>query len=214
MRTLIIAPHADDESISCGGLIQHRISFGHEVYVLVVHGRVYDYGQEDVLQTQQAEEQDLYKARDILRYTGLTTLNWKEGEPTQVGYYALLKDIEKVLSDYKPTEVIIPGHAHLNQDHRFLADVLGIALRPVNLGNVLRVLEFMPLDGTVQIPNYFVGISQHQMEMKLEAIAAYRREARKSGPRAEQNVMAQAMVWGAMSGTGLAEAYRTVFTRE
>ncbi len=214
MRTLIIAPHADDESISCGGLIQKRLQDGHQVYILVVHGRVYDYGKQSVEMTREEEEDDFRSAKEILGVRLSQCLNLIEGEPSQLGYYKALQPIEYVMQNFDPHEIIVPGAAHLNQDHRFLSHVLGIALRPVNLRNVNRVLEFLPLDGTVQTPNHFIGITQEQMEHKLEAIAAYRRESRVSGPRAEQNVMAQAMVWGAMSGHALAEAYRTVFSRE
>lgn len=214
MRTLIIAPHMDDEAISCGGLIQDRLSRGYELFVTTVYGRVYDYGQETVEQTIDAEEQDFHKARETLGYKYYSVLNLREGEPFVLGYYPLLKEIEASLQLLEPTEVVIPGKEHLNQDHRHLADICGIALRPFNLGTVKRVLEFLPLDGTVHRPTYFVPLTQEQMEVKLTAIAAYRREARTVGPRAEENVMAQAMLWGSMCGHKLAEAYKLVMQRD
>jgi LmbE family N-acetylglucosaminyl deacetylase len=214
MKTFVIAPHLDDEAISCGGLIQARIAAGGTVYVLAIYGRKYDYGMEDQRAADAAETEDFLHSCAILGCTGCYVL-LPEGEPHQVGYYKVLFEIERALKGFDPDEVICPAHDDLNQDHRFLHHVVGIALRPVNLGSVSRVLEFFALDGSVRQPNYFVPLTSNQGHTKLDAIAAYRREARGgTSPRAPTNVMAQMQVWGAACGSPLAEAYRLRFARE
>lgn len=215
MRTLLIMPHLDDEAISCGGLIQYRRMAVDDVAIMTIYGRVYDYGQESVSSSIDAELQDATDAASILGSPRQMCLNMNEGEPSQVGYYKVLKEIEGFLSQWEPDEVVGPSADDVNQDHRFLAHVLGIALRPGNLGRVKRRLEFIALDGNVRQPNYFVRMSEEVLDRKIAAVAAYRREAREgNSPRSPENIRAMARVWGAACNARYAEGYRLVFQRE
>lgn len=214
MRTLFVLPHLDDESISCGGLIQNRVKeFGSEsVGVMVLFGRVYDYGRDT---DDDEEEKDFFAAKRVLGYRHSWLASLQEGEPTQVGYYKQLEVVEGGLKAFHPTEVIIPASDDLNQDHRHLHHVCQIALRPYNIGSVRRVLEFIALDGRVRSPNYFVQLTAQELSTKIQAIGTYRREARTgSSPRSPQNVEAQARIWGACIGAEFAEAYRLYLERD
>lgn len=212
MRTLLVVPHMDDEVISCGGLVQARVAAGGTVGVLCLFGRVYDYGRDT---DDDAEEQDFLTVKKMLGYQHHWLGQLQEGEPGTVGYYKCLELIEGALASFVPDEVVTSSPGDLNQDHRHLAHVVGIALRPINLGRVRRVLEFIALDGSVQVPNYYVPVSESMLAAKQAAIAAYRREARTgTSPRSPENVAAQMRVWGSQCGHPLAEAYRVRHMRE
>lgn len=90
-RTLIFAPHMDDESLSAGGLIQQRIAHGWEVRVVALSGRVYDYGAVSEESTIVAEQMDFMKACRILGATVAGSFNLCEGEPAKLGYYTALR---------------------------------------------------------------------------------------------------------------------------
>lgn len=214
MRTLIIAPHMDDEAISCGGLIQQRIKQGWEVKVIYVYGRVYDYGNED---GSAQEHEDFRKSVELLgvhRYSH-PAIPLQEGEPGSSGFYPALQFVEDQMSQWKPHEVVGPSSGDLNQDHRHLSHVIDIALRPINQGNVIRQLEFIALDGTTQAPNYYIPLSGDMLQLKQDAIAAYSREARTgTSPRSPENLLAQARIWGAASGFPFAEAYKSKLFKE
>ena len=215
MRTLVIAPHFDDEAISCAGLIAHRTCRGNQVTVMAMHGRRYADVKPGYQKDSDAREQaDFFKSVGVLNAHGLAwTL--EEGEPQTHGYYKLLGLIEEQLRQIRPHEVIIPSHDDLNQDHRHLAHVCQIALRPINLGFCHRVLEFAALDGRVRQPSYFVALTRSDFLLKLCAINCYRREAREvPSPRAPENVEAQARVWGAVAGVEYAEGYTPYLQKE
>ena len=119
MRTLIVAAHMDDEALSCGGLIQTRIKQGYDVHVMVPYGRSYSYGKMYGVD-QVKERANFSAAKEVLGYKKAYLPGLREGEPYQVGYYVILKHLEKYLKAYPFDEVVIPSDRDLNQDHRFL----------------------------------------------------------------------------------------------
>lgn len=217
MKTLVIVAHQDDESLSCGCLIYHRVNTGHHVKVLSLYGRVYDFGRQTTEETFDSEFADFKRAQQVLGFQTFGSHNLKEGEPSQVGYYKVLEIIEKELSTFEPTEVIIPSFHDLNQDHVFLNHACRVALRAGNLPlrNQFRVLEAFAFDRMATQPNWFLSHSQKTMDIKLEAIRSYRRESREYPHlRSPLKIRAQHEVWGGMAGTGLAEGYKLILSRE
>lgn len=216
MRTLLVMPHMDDEVISCGGLIQHRLAQGAAVHVLCVYGRVYDFGREDAAAS---EAVDFLQAQKVLGYhhyqLGNGTRMLRGGEPGQIGFFEPLEIVEEILHRLQPDEVVGPSRHDLNQEHRMLSHVLEIALRPVNRGKADRILEFHALDGQLRQPNYFLGLTEPQIRIKSEAMEQYRRERRTgASPRSLENMVAQARVWGAACGLEYAEAYSLIQSLE
>lgn len=204
---MIIAAHMDDESFSCGGLICTRVQQGADVFVMTLFGRTY--GQSlDEKHSWDAESEDFHAARKVLGYGRFLNVCNDEGEPLRTGYYSLLREIEKTLRDFDPTEVVIPSAEDLNQDHRHLAAVCKIALRPANLHYVRRVLEARSFDSRVQECSYYVPMSRTVLDEKLEAMACYRRESRRM-PHVRSPVNAEALhrVFGAKCGSEFAEGY-------
>jgi len=217
-RTLIICPHLDDESLSCGVLIQKRLfeSKTSCVRILVLSGRRYQYQTEE--QSFQQEYADFKDALSILsRSTRLTSncLNFAEGEPYSLGYYRVLLEVEDELSSFNPDEVILPSKYDLNQDHRHYAEIGGIALRAANLGGGRRLLSMVALDSARREPTYFVPFSKEELDVKLRAVAAYSREARVSPhPRSPENITAFHRVMGAKVGEVFAEPYFNLMSKE
>jgi LmbE family N-acetylglucosaminyl deacetylase len=216
MKTLVIATHQDDESLSCGCLIYSRVIGGHQVKVLSIYGRVYDYGRQNTDSTFELECSDFRRAQQILGFQTYECHNLNEGEPSQVGYYKVLEIIEKELKAFEPDEVIVPSFHDLNQDHVFLNHACRIALRAGNLPfKPFRVLEAFAFDRKSTHPNWFLSHSQKAMGIKIEAVNSYRREAREyPHVRSPLKIRAQHEVWGGMAGVGLAEGYNLLMFRE
>jgi hypothetical protein len=67
----------------------------------------------------------------------------------------------------------------------------------------------------VRCPTHFVTLTRSELDVKISAINCYARERREPpSPRAAENVIAQARVWGAAAGTQFAEGYTAYLTRE
>jgi len=212
MRTLIVSAHLDDESLSCGGLIQDRVAKGIPVDVVVLFGRKYNYGVGD----QKIKEQGKH-FEEACRWLGVTD-SWcflfEEGEPTKVGYYKLLQAIEIQLAERNYTEAVVPSSLDLNQDHRWLADVCKIALRPSNLGKIERILSWQGIDGFSREANYYLPLCQDYLYRKIEAVACYKREWRESPhPRSLENLKAYHRLAGSRCGEEFAEPYNLIYQK-
>lgn len=214
-RTLVVVAHMDDESLNTAGLIQARIAAGSQVFVLVLFGRKYEYGRVQVTENSD-EYEDFLSACHVLGVRSSSCPFLEEGEPGKVGYYACLEQVESALRFFGPMqEVVIPSELDLNQDHRFLADVCKIALRPANLAGLRRVLVARAFDSRLAPAQYYVPMSEEQMSKKLEAVACYRRESRTGvHPRSPQNIVAMHRVLGAQCGHEYAEGYGVHLIRE
>lgn len=137
--TLVLVAHLDDEALNCGGLIQKRVRANHVVHVFALYGRKYDYVQATPEMWAKQERYAL-RAKKVLGYHHLTSCNLEEGEPGKSGYVAALRQIELVVGQISPTHYVVPHSMDLNQDHRHLADVCEIALRPAVRATVQNVL--------------------------------------------------------------------------
>lgn len=217
MRTLVIVPHMDDESISCGALIRKRLCDRGLVYVLTLMGRKYNYGEGEQYENEQVEAFDA--AANLLRSGTSGVLHaehhlFEEGEPGTVGYYALLKEIEGVLARVLPHEVLVPSPDDLNQDHRHVADVCRIALRPANLRDVRRILRWHGVDGPLPNANALLPMDEGQLQRKLRAVSCYDMEMRDGcHPRSIENMIARSRVLGSQVGVEFAEPYTLLMER-
>jgi LmbE family N-acetylglucosaminyl deacetylase len=218
-RTLVIAAHMDDEVLGAGGLIRKRICCGDTVFVLTVFGRKYP-AEPGGNEYRIARQFDHWKAaKDVLGYQEGLALDMEEGEPAHSGYYKLLVPIEQVLTEFAPTEVVIPAATDLNQDHRFLHDVCGIALRVANRvpdpqqGPIKRCLEMFGHDTLGQPdPNYVVPLTDPMVQTVLKAWSCYEDEQRPfPHVRSVQSICSRYRYWGSQFGFSLAEPYRLVF---
>lgn len=212
MKTMIIAPHLDDEVLHSGGLIRNRSEkYGPEnVGVFFAYGRKYS-DPETAEADLDAEKADQFRASNVLRYYIQWMALLEEGEPGRTGYYAMLNKLEPALAWFNPDEVVIPGALDMNQDHRHLHDICKIALRPANRGNVSRILSSQALDGPLLEPQYGVPMSSEDMDTVLDAWGRYRREMRTGvHPRSPEMIRANRRVCGSRFGVEYAEPYQVI----
>lgn len=176
MDILIIAPHADDEVLGCGGLIAKRVVQGYTAHVVVcgMGWGGWRTTQAD-LPTRQAE---LTAAATVL---GVAT--------TQVLYpgldmrldtlprVELVSRFDAVLTERPYAEIYIPCIS-VNHDHRVVYEAMLSALRPTVVRPALRrvcayeyAMSGWP-HATSDGGNYYVSITE-TLDAKLKALACY-----------------------------------------
>ena len=220
-RILIIAAHPDDEILGCGGIIVKYKKIGAYIKVLFLGEgstcRYEDYKSVEAIAS--IAERNLWatEALDVLGVDHFKFYNLPCGRFDQVPLLTINKIIEKTIAEVKPDTVFTHSDVDSNNDHRVVFRSTIIATRPSSKHIVNRVLSYEVLsssewgfDHAFQ-PNYFIEISESQLEKKWEALKCYQTEMREAPfPRSWRGVQTQASLRGAQAGTNFAEAFRLI----
>lgn len=176
MNTLVIAPHADDEVIGCGGLIRKRSAADCPVDVVIGSvGTVRRHG--SVKSTGDQRKVEMAKAHAILGVRNVSILfEDAENRLDTVPKLELIGRLDALLNNTHYDEVFIPLSSH-HQDHQVLFSASEAALRRGARGYSPRLIAAYesPYGGWSQQPacgRYYVNISD-VFEEKREALACY-----------------------------------------
>jgi N-acetylglucosamine malate deacetylase 1 len=188
VKVLCLAPHCDDETLGCGGVLAKYAQAGHDVTVAVMTGP--GEGTHPVLPR---STWDVVRAecREAMKVLGVQTL-WFEELPA-----VLLADLPKhqvnravhgVIERARPDVLFVPHPFDLHKDHRELFDAASVAWRPhTELGRGVReVYAYEVLSETgwnaggiepAFVPNTWMDISD-TIETKASALAKYASQLR------------------------------------
>lgn len=182
-RTLVIAPHPDDEVLGAGGLIARLADAGSEVTVAVVtSGRPPAYSRESVSQVQS-------EARSAHRHLGVSRTLFLDLPATQLSetpVTVLNSAIENVVHEYRPETILLPfvGDIHVDHQKIFLSGM--VASRPHTAVYPRTILAYETLSETNWnapyvspsfIPNCFIDIGTH-IDRKIEAMKMFQSQVR------------------------------------
>ncbi len=211
---LVIAPHADDETLGCGGtLLRHR-AMGDAIHWLIVTDRQRADGSSDAaIQRREAEIQQVAAAYgfDSVHRLGLV--------PAQLDATPLAGIVDamgKVVRSIAPRVVYLPFRGDVHTDHRVVFDAGAACSKWFRYPSVRRVLSYEVISETEMgvnpeslkfTPNYFVDISAH-LDRKVEICALYASEMHPFPfPRSVEGLRALAQVRGATCGVRAAESF-------
>lgn len=185
-RLLVLAPHSDDESLGCAGLIAKIKEMGGKAYVMVMSiGNLRHYGKETVVSAQARRDEFLAVAK-FLKLDGHDIIfedDEKHLRLDAVPRRDLVNIIERessvAIDKINPTMIALPAPSY-NQDHAAVFYAGFTACRPAlpqhkTLQQVVVSYESPTLcwsSDKVFQPNFYVDISQH-LDKKLEAIKCH-----------------------------------------
>ncbi|MBI3725902.1 PIG-L family deacetylase [bacterium] len=209
MSVLVIAPHADDEVLGCGGLIARRAREGHEVDLVIatIGERCSPPGVPgDVRRRELHDAAEILGAREpSILYEGydakLDTLPRRH----------LVMGIEAALDRTRYDEVFFSYPSH-HQDHRAIYEAAFAALRERGKpGPGLVALYEYPYVGwapsDIRGGRFYVDIAE-VLPQKERALAAYRsRRCAPGHPTAWESVHALARMRGVECGRRFAELF-------
>ena len=203
---LVVAAHADDEALGCGGTIAKLARQGWAVDVVVVT--------DGVITARGGSQDNREAAAEAGKLLGVEPPRYL-GFPDQRLDQVALADLSNALLEQvgAPSLVLTHSSQDLNADHRLVAEAVRIVFRPA--GPPVSVLEFeVPgaafWNGQTFEANYFVDISA-DLDTKLAAFSTYTREQRAAPhPRSLEGISRLARYRGTQVMVDAAEAFRVV----
>lgn len=217
-KVLIVAPHADDETIGAGGTIARHAERGDHVTVAVMTG----HGDEPhPLWPREAWDKVREEAREAMACLGVHELLFEELPAALVAEQQTWR-INKVAAELilrtQPETLYVPFAFDLHRDHREIFNAFSVAWRPINESGrqIRQVLCYEVLSETHWnppyleagfVPNVWIDVSS-TIERKMRALECFKSQMGNAPtPRSPDAMKALARWRGAQAGTHYAEAF-------
>lgn len=219
MKTLVIAPHPDDEVLGVGGTLLRRKTEGAELAWLIVTGISTADGWKQEQVERRADE--IARVTAMFGFDQVITLGFPTTQLDRVAVGDLVAGISGAFKAFQPEEVFVPHPSDVHTDHRAVFDAAAACTKWFRYPSVKRVLAYETLSETdfglgTELgfrPNVFVDIAPY-LEGKLAAMDIYASEmAPFPFPRSHEALRALAKVHGAASGYYAAEAFQLLRER-
>lgn len=221
MRTLIIAPHPDDELLGCGGTLLRRVAEGGTAGWLLMTAMTEEAGWSHARIKQRAMEIERVREGLGVDARHFYALGLATADLDQVPMGTLVARVSQVFKAFVPEEVLLPHPGDVHSDHRVTFEAASACTKWFRYSSVKRVLTYetisetdvgLDLQRSFQ-PNVFVDINRY-LERKIELMKWYPSEMGEFPfPRSEGAVMALARLRGAQSGFESAEAFQLLRER-
>jgi LmbE family N-acetylglucosaminyl deacetylase len=212
-RTLVIAPHPDDEVLGVGGTMARLAEEGSEVHVLVVTKAGPPLFDEDFVRRGREEA---IQAHALLGVQETHFLSLPAASLDTIPHHELNGQLLGIFEQLCPDTVFIPfgGDIHLDHQNVFLSAL--VASRPKGVATPGAVYAYETLSETNWnapylapsfVPNTFVDVTEY-LERKLEAMRRYSSQVQPfPHERSIEALQALATLRGSTAGFRAAEAF-------
>ncbi|MCL9775531.1 PIG-L deacetylase family protein [Vibrio methylphosphonaticus] len=213
-RVLVVAPHADDETLGCGGTILKLIKQGYEVHWLLVTGMTPLSGFTD---TQiQVRDKEIRKVSAAYGFAAIHELKLPPARLETLPKGDVIGPICKVVNDVKPEMVFTVYRNDAHSDHEIVFDAVMSATKTFRYPFVKKVLAYetmsetdfgmKPEDGGFK-PTVFFDIAEF-LNKKLDILEIFESEVHDFPfPRSRKALEALAHVRGVQCNSEAAEAF-------
>lgn len=222
MNYLLVVAHPDDEVLGAGAAIHKLVKEGHSVAVCTMANHAAARANISATLT---EDQDC--AMKILGVTKCYSADFPNIKMNTVAHLDLVQFIEKCIEDFGADAIITHHPSDTNNDHvqtSYAAQAASrLFQRKPNIPSLKQFLYMEVLSSTEWsldsssnrfTPNFFIEVGQDGIDIKLQALAAYKGVMRDyPHPRSTEAIKGLAAYRGCQAGCNYAEAFELVFGR-
>ena len=221
MKYLIVAAHPDDEVLGAGATMHKAALHGNEVYVCLLSH--WSPTRDDNLEDGIASSHAILGVKKS--YVGdFGCMRFKDED-----HHAIVRFIEAAIMDCQPDVLYTHHPAEIHIDHGITAEccieAARLPQRQICNLSAIKDICFMEVPSSTDwninptlasfTANWFISVSDDDIEAKLSAIDVYDNVLRKPPhPRSIVGIQSLATIRGCQSGTQLAEAFQSVFRLE
>jgi LmbE family N-acetylglucosaminyl deacetylase len=220
MKTLVIAPHPDDEVLGVGGTLFRRKQEGSSTGWLIMTSISVETGWSKSVVDARAEQ--ISQISQLLGFDSVYQLGYMTRELDKISKLELINRISSVFEDFQPEELFLPHYSDIHSDHQITFNAAVSCTKWFRHPYIKRILTYETLSetdfGLVHDlkfkPNVFIDIEKY-LEDKLRAMSIYSSEVGAFPfPRSLETITALAKLRGSISGYRAAEAFELLRERE
>ena len=220
-KILVVAPHPDDETLGCGGLMLKAQELGDEVYWMIVTSMSVGIGYS--LEAVASRKIEIEKAEVAYKIKGKIELGFPAGRLDIVPRNEIIGLMGKYINEIMPTEIFLPFRRDAHSDHEAVFDCGLAASKWFRHPSIKRILSYetqsetdfdIAPDSSGFRPNLFVNITD-TLEKKIRIAKIFASEFQLHPfPRNIDSIRALATIRGSASGFNAAEAFMMLRSRE
>jgi N-acetylglucosamine malate deacetylase 1 len=212
-RTLVVAPHPDDEVLGAGGTIARLARAGQDVVVAIVtSGKPPDFSDEHVARVRREAEQ----AHELLGVRKTLWLDLPAARLAETPRHELNAALRRAVVEVEPRTILTPFLGDIHIDHQLVFEAVMVASRPHQAQFPATILAYETLSETNWnaplltppfTPNMFIDISD-TLDLKLQAMQLFGSQLRDAPhERSLEALKALATLRGATVHRYAAEAF-------
>jgi LmbE family N-acetylglucosaminyl deacetylase len=214
VKTLVIAPHPDDETLGLGGTLLKRKKSGHEIGWLIVTSISVEEGWDEAFVNQRNHE--LAEITQLYGFTEVFKLGFPSTKLELVPFPILIESISEKIRSFDPEEIFVPHPSDIHSDHKKTYEATIAATKWFRGCRVKRLLayetlsetEVDPLPNNKFRPNFYVNIEE-ELHSKMAALEVYQSECGDFPfPRSTESIKVLSQYRGLQVGCRAAEAFQ------
>ena len=222
---LIVAPHADDDILGCGGIISKYTEKGNKVYVAIMtNGNVGDPDLFPIEGTKRGRKEAL-ASHAVLGVEETFFFDFPAPRLSTFPGYKISIELEKLIRKLNIQVLFLPHRGDIHLDHKAIFEAGIVAARPINNSPVVKIFTYETLSETewaapyadeVFYPTFLVKLSQEHIEKKIKAFKCYSPPRLKSypHPRSAEGILNLSRMRGSIVEAEYAEAFMHIRTIE
>lgn len=213
---LVIAPHADDEVLGCGGIISKFSKKKVNVYVAVMTNA--SKGNSKLFSKSKIQQirNECLKANKKLGVKKVFFYDFPAPKLDQYPIYKISEKIYTLINKIKCETVFLPYGNDIHKDHECIYQASLVACRPINKSLVKNIFCYETLSETEWglegfFPNYFETLSNSDLNNKISAFKQYKSQIKEQfHPRSENGIKNLARYRGNNISEENAEAFKII----
>lgn len=214
---LVVAPHADDEILGCGGVIAKHLEAGDKVYIAVMTNAAV--GAPELFSPESIENirAEAKRSHELLGVTDTIYYDFPAPQLEQYPQYKIASALNKLIREKQIDTLFIPHKGDLHLDHGVIYNACLVAARPLPGQCVKHIYTYETLSETewghptaeaVFVPRKYIALSEYQFEQKLAAMSCFESQLKDfPNTRSLEAIRNLAGLRGATVGVNYAEAF-------
>ena len=216
-KILVVAPHADDEILGCGGSIAKHIRLGDTVYVAIMTNAAIGAPELFSSESIEAVRAEAITSHKVLGVEETFFFDFPAPQLEQYPQYKIASVLNKLIKEKNIDTMYIPHKGDLHLDHGVIYNASLVAARPLPGQCVKHIYAYETLSETewghptveaVFIPRYFNILNDSDFTNKVKAMQCFSSQLKDfPNTRSIKAIEHLGALRGAYVGVNIAEAF-------